>query len=83
MNTTGRSAAGIPVGEPVAVVRPDGRRSPRMSMSLWTAARRARAAEEDDVVGAAADRPVMSARASSRNEVVWSPVPEVSVWVLA
>ena len=45
---------------------------------------RARADEDDDVlVGRPDGRPSTIWRASSRKRVVWSPVPDDSVWVLA
>ena len=84
MNTTGRSLAGIRALSPYRSSREAGIRSSRTPTRRFTAPVMpdpAKITTWSSALAPTASR--MIVRASSRNRLVWSPVPDDSVWVLA
>jgi hypothetical protein len=82
-NTTGRSFGGIRSRNEYFSLSPAGSRISRIPMSLLIAAV---APEPQKITRSSSVPPTesrMSRRACSRNLVVYKPVPELSVWVLA
>ena len=83
MNTTGRSDGGMWSERWWVSSRTDGIRRPRIPISFATAPVLPEPANSTTVLSSPPTAARMISRASSRNRVVWRPVPLDSVCVLA